>query len=118
MHGLPHEFRRSFSNIFNVDSRAIAHLRGLRVAIAIQRYRLATGTLPDILADLVPAYLESIPEDPFDGNDMRYKKLKAGGFVVYSIGEDLSDDAGKEKLPRKAREQQLPNWDVTFIVER
>jgi len=38
--------------------------------------------------------------------------------VVYSIGEDLSDDGGKEKQPRKTRGQKPPNWDVTFIVEK
>jgi hypothetical protein len=49
--------------------------------------------------------------DPFDGNEMRYKKLDTG-FVVYSIGEDLSDDDGKEKT------KESKNWDMTFIVER
>ncbi len=79
------------------------------------RILTATGRLPDVLTDLVPAYLDTVPTDPFDGNEMRYKKLEAG-FVVYSIGEDLSDDGGKEKPPRRTKES--PNWDVTFIVER
>ena len=69
-----------------------------KAALAVQRYRLAADTLPDKLADLVPAYLEAVPKDPFDGNDLRYKKLEPG-FVVYSVGEDLSDDGGKERLP-------------------
>jgi hypothetical protein len=66
------------------------------------------------LADLVPDYLDAVPRDPFSGNDLRYKKLEPG-FVVYSVGEDLSDDDGKEM---ELRTRESPNWDVTFIVER
>jgi hypothetical protein len=103
------------ARITTYDTRNIARLRTARVALAIERYRLAAGSLPDALTDLVPAYLDAVPRDPFDGNELRYKKLETG-FVVYSIGEDLSDDNGKEKPPRRTKES--PNWDVTFIVER
>ena len=90
-------------------------MRTAQTALAIERYRLAVGSLPDALTDLVPAYLDAVPTDPFDGNEMRYKKLETG-FVVYSIDEDLSDDDGKEKPTRRTKES--PTWDVTFIVER
>lgn len=103
-----------FTTLYLVN---IAHLRTARVALAIQRYRLATGSLPDTLADLVPTYLDAVPEDPFDGRTLRYEKLETG-FVVYSVGEDRSDDGGKERPPRNKRKQVHPNWDVTFIVER
>ena len=115
-HLLLHAVMPPFPRVTTIEMRTIAHLRTAQVALALQRYRLAAGALPDKMADLVPAYLETVPRDPFDGNDLRYKKLNTG-FVVYSIGEDLSDDGGKEK-PRKTRGQELPNWDVTFIVER
>jgi len=100
-----------------ISLRCIAHLRAAQTVIAVQRYRLATGELPDALADLLPTYLEAVPKDPFDGNELRYKKLEPG-FVVYSVGEDLSDDGGQERLPPKERRSGTPNWDVTFIVER
>ena len=100
-----------------INLRGIAGLQTARTALAIQRYRLAAGKLPDTLADLVPAYLDTVPKDPFDGHDLRYKKLEPG-FVVYSINEDLSDDGGREKGPRKARGQKAHDWDMTFIVER
>ena len=94
-----------------IEIRSIAGLRTARAGLAVERYRLAAGKLPDGLSELVPVYLESVPKDPFDGNELRYKKLESG-FVVYSICEDLSDDGGKEKT------KESSNWDITFIVER
>jgi hypothetical protein len=91
----------------------IAQLRSAQAALAVQRYRLAAGRLPDALADLVPDYLGTVPLDPFDGNDLRYKKLDTG-FVVYSIGEDGKDDGGRERTSGSARS----SYDLTFTVER
>jgi len=115
VHVLLHEIMPSLSRATSIELRTIAHLRTADAALAVQRYRLAAGKLPDKLANLVPTYLQSVPKDPFDGNELRYKRL-GPGFVVYSIGEDLSDDVGKEKPPRKTKES--PNWDVTFTIER
>ena len=117
VHVMLHSIMPALSRITTIETRAIARLRAAGVALTIQRYRLAAGALPGKLADLVPAYLETVPKDPFDGNDLRYRKLEPG-FVVYSICEDLSDDGGKEKQPRRTRGQKPPNWDVTFIVEK
>jgi hypothetical protein len=105
----------ALSRVVALDLGAIALLRTARVALAIEFYRFATGELPDTLLDLVPAYLDSVPKDPFDGNELRYKRLESG-FVVYSIGEDLSDDGGKERPTGKKKKDD--SWDVTFIVER
>jgi len=97
--------------------RNIAQLRTARVGLAIQRYRLATGNLPDTLDALVPTYIDAVPEDPFDGRTLRYEKLETG-FVVYSVGEDRRDDGGKERLPRGKGTKAPSSWDITFIVER
>ena len=105
----------ALSRVMDLDVRNVAHLHTARVGLAVQRYRLAAGRLPDTLAELVPAYLDAVPKDPFDGKELRYKKLETG-FVVYSIGEDGSDDGGKER-PRE-RTSPPAQWDVTFIVLR
>ena len=105
----------AFARITTIDTRNIAQLLTARVGLAIERYRLAAGMLPEKLADLVPDYLDSVPRDPFDGNELRYKRLEVG-FVVYSINEDLNDDGGKEKPTGKKRKGET--WDVTFTVER
>jgi hypothetical protein len=95
-HVLLHVIMPALARITTLDMRNIAQLRTARLALAIERYRLIAGKLPDALTDLVPTYLDAVPADPFDGKEMRYKKLETG-FVIYSIGEDLSDDGGKEK---------------------
>ena len=101
------------------DFTMIARLRTARVGLAVQRYRLANGSLPDRLSPLVPEYLDTIPKDPFDNNGLRYIK-RGNGFIVYSIGEDLSNDGGVERIPysKRPKGKPAPNWDVTFIVER
>jgi hypothetical protein len=115
IHVLLHILMPSLSRIATIEIREIAGLRAARTGLAVERYRLANGKLPDSLAELVPAYLESVPKDPFDDNELRYKKLE-NGFVVYSIGDDLSDDGGKER--ERSSTKEASNWDVTFIVER
>jgi len=114
-HILLHVIMPALSRITTVELGSIAHHRTAEPALAVQRYRLKTDKFPDKLADLVPAYLKSVPKDPFDGNELRYKRLEAG-FVIYSIGEDLSDDDGKERPTGKKKKDET--WDVTFIIER
>jgi len=115
IHVLLHVIMPALSRCATIDVRFAAQFRTARTGLAIERYRLAAGKLPDTLADLMPTYLDAVPKDPFDGKDLRYKKLETG-FVVYSIGEDGNDDGGKER-PRK-RTGPPASWDVTFIVLR
>lgn len=114
-HLLLHTITPSLSGVITQDLIMIAHLHAGDAALAVQCFRLKTDKLPEKLTDLVPEYLKSVPKDPFDGKDLRYKKLEAG-FIVYSIGPDLSDDDGKERPIGKKKKDD--SWDVTFIVER
>ena len=47
---------------------------------------------------------------------LKYKKLESG-FVIYSIGEDLSDDGGRE-IPESSKQRSNSTWDITFIIEK
>ena len=97
------------------DAEVLATLQVTRVALEVERWRLAHGgRAPDSLAELVPDFAPSIPLDPFDNNPLRYKKL-ARGFLVYSIGADFTDDGGKEKTGGVA---DSDHYDITFRVER
>lgn len=115
IHVVLHIIMPALSRCTTIDIRIAAQLRAAQTGLAVQRCRLAVGKLPDTLGDLIPTYLDAVPKDPFDGKELRYKKLETG-FVVYSIGEDGSDDGGKEK-PRERTHPPAP-WDVTFIVQR
>ncbi len=99
-----------------LDLRSQAHLRAARTAIAIERFRLKSGSLPTDANALVPEYLASVPLDPFTGEAIKYRPL-AKGYVVYSVGNDLSDDAGKER-PMRRQNEPPATYDITFIVER
>jgi hypothetical protein len=43
---------------------------------------------------LVPEFLPAVPVDPADGQPLRYRAAAAGGFTLYSVGEDGVDDGG------------------------
>jgi hypothetical protein len=85
------------------------------MTLAIERYRHDLNKLPDSLNDLAPRYLNTVIKDPYDGSDLRYKKLEIG-YVVYSVGEDLTDNNGtKEDANGKS---YAPHTDITFTVRR
>jgi hypothetical protein len=107
---------RQFGSLSFTISRAAHGVAPTKLAIAAlgaERYRLARGSLPETLGQLVPDYLPAVPEDPFDGAPLRYKRVDRG-FVVYSVGEDRQDDGGKEE-PLK---RQGEGYDLVFRVER
>ncbi len=68
-------------------------------AIALERHRLAKGSLPDNLAELVPTWLSKLPIDPMDGETLRYQKMENGEFLLYSVGTDGKDDQGDGRQP-------------------
>lgn len=70
-----------------------------RAAIALARYRLEHGVYPKALVDLVPGYLSCVPIDSFDGEPLRYS-LDDGRPMLYTVGTDRTDDAGKPTIPR------------------
>jgi len=100
---------------FRVDAEHIARIRAAQAGIAIERYRLANAKLPDSLAALVPAFLEAVPQDPFNGKALRYKTL-AKGYVVYSVGADLQDNGSREWASNPRGEDDP--YDITFTVAR
>lgn len=63
-------------------------------AIALRRYQLKEGRLPDSLESLIPAFLPAQPVDRMDGRPLRYRRDGETGFVLWSVGEDLKDDGG------------------------
>jgi hypothetical protein len=95
---------------------ATAQSRTAATALAVERYRLANGhALPGSLSQLVPHYFASVPEDPYDGKPLRYKKLSPKGYVVYSVGRNRQDDGGSVR-PLGAKADGP--YDVTFAVRR
>jgi hypothetical protein len=57
---------------------------------ALERHRLAGGTLPENLDKLPRSLLPSVPMD-LDGKPLRYKVVN-GRPVLWSVGANLKDD--------------------------
>ncbi|HTI98126.1 MAG TPA: hypothetical protein VL527_04405 [Dongiaceae bacterium] len=83
-----------------------------RVAIALERYRLAQGECPATLELLAPRYLATVPHDLIGGQPLHYQRTAGGTFRLYSIGWNETDDAGQVAPPK----QGVPDWDAADWV--
>ena len=84
-------------SLAKVHAKADRSLTTSRLAItvaALERHRLATGTYPKSLDDLVPRFLVAVPLDPMDGQPLRYRLNADGTFTLYSVGPNHDDDHG------------------------
>jgi hypothetical protein len=63
-------------------------------AIALKRFQLKHGKLPETLNDLVPEFSPAVPIDPNDGKPLRYHPNTDGSYLLYSVGDDGKDDGG------------------------
>lgn len=96
---------------FNVMDGAALNLTGFRVVIAVERFERANGRYPDSLDEVVAqGLLEQIPTDAITSTPIRYRRLDAAevgagragrGYLVYSVGADGVDDAGRESADMK-----------------
>ncbi|MBN1359103.1 MAG: hypothetical protein JW993_00855 [Sedimentisphaerales bacterium] len=96
-----------------LDVRMWAQSDMARTALAIERYRLAAGNVPERLEELVPQYLKEVPVDPFDSQAIRYKRADPG-YQLYSILEDGQDNDGTAKTEVNSGEP----YDLPFQVTR
>ena len=83
--------------VAKVDAKADRSLTTSRLAITVaglERHRLATGTYPKALGDLVPKWVPTVPLDPMDGQPLRYRLNADGTFTLYSVGTNQTDDNG------------------------
>ena len=88
------------------EAECLAHFRLGIAAIALEQFRSAHGKhYPATLSDLPAQHSPDALIDPFDGQPLRYQQ-KGQGYLLYSIGTNLSDDSGE-----RARGQ-----DIVFEV--
>jgi hypothetical protein len=106
--------------VFKIGHRVMGGLYCAETALAVERYRLARGELPGSLEDLVSAFLEVVPLEPFDGEPLRYIRHADGGYTVYCIGDDWVDNGGlsKEQMAEQTGEENPEEYDWPFTVRR
>jgi hypothetical protein len=76
------------------EERATVFLDLTRVAAALAVYRAEHDNYPEKLEDLVPSVLEKLPEDLYSGNPFKYSRKPDGGYVLYSVYQNGTDDRG------------------------
>ena len=105
----------AFIRVYESEWRVRTQLNMACAALAVERYRLATGHLPTRLEELIPAYLDRVPTDPWNkGKPLSYRVKENGEFVLYSFAQNGTDENGEELTDTKK------NWwrdgDMTFTV--
>lgn len=65
-----------------------------RTAIALERYRLARGAVPESLDALTPQCIAKVPHDAISGQALKYRRESDGLFLLYSVGWNETDDGG------------------------
>jgi hypothetical protein len=77
----------------NLTAETTALVRCTVLAISIERYQRQHAKLPGSLNDLIPAYINSLPLDPFTGKNLLFSSDEES-YVVYSTGTNRKDDGG------------------------
>ncbi len=109
-------FLNGMRNALPREAEISAQIRLTITALAVERFRLAHGELPENLNELMPQFLSAVPVDPFDGHPLRYHRLEKG-YVIYSVGRDGHNNNGRERPVNKKLSDQT-EYDITFTVER
>jgi len=68
--------------------------RLMETQFALRAYDLDHHGYPSSLDQLVPEYLPSVPLDPFSNNSTLNYHLNGNSYLLYSIGQDATDNRG------------------------
>ena len=100
---------------------AQVRVRQAVAAIALERFYLKKTQYPARLDELVPEFLPAVPLDSFDGKPMRFRLSESGRYLLWSVGFDGKDDAGKvnEAKPGDSSALRKPGYlgDWTWQYE-
>jgi type II secretory pathway pseudopilin PulG len=81
------------------------------IACALERYRIAHGKYAGSLSELVPELLAALPHDVINGHPLSYRLNPEGGYVLYSVGWNETDDRGTIKQTKSGGvEQSEGDW--------
>ncbi|MCK5306408.1 MAG: hypothetical protein KAJ66_04675 [Candidatus Omnitrophica bacterium] len=81
------------THVIGVEYKIEARIRLTEIQIALKAHKDNHGQLPNSLDELVPAYFDRVPTDPYDGQPIRYSKKDK---IIYCVGENLEDDGVDE----------------------
>lgn len=93
-------------------------LNSLRIACAVERYRLANHQLPTSLDELIRSLLPSIPPDPMTGGPLLYKPRPDGSFVIYGLGWNRKDEGGPKVSSYDKKAEEQSNWGIVVTTSK
>lgn len=73
------------------------------IACALERFQLDRGAYPTRLDELLPVYLDRVPNNIVAGTPMHYHPTLDGRYQLYCVGWNVRDDNGKVVWSRHAR---------------
>jgi hypothetical protein len=89
-------YQEAWEATTNATLRTAALTRLLTMEMALRAYYLENNRYPQQLDDLVPDFASAVPLDPFEAGDRPLHYSRASdGYVLYSVGYDRDDDAGR-----------------------
>ncbi len=105
----------SYVGVARRQNAGIAIQQIALAAMALEKFAHETGSLPQSLTEITPRFLAGVPDDPFSGSPLKYRRTDRG-YVIYSVGPDRQDDGGLEVPPE--RQSSAKSFDITFVVQR
>ena len=88
------ELAPAFGQARVAETRAAARERLTRIGFALRIHQREQGDYPATLEELTPDPLHEIPLDPFTDAPLVYHRTDDGGFRLYSVGDNRTDDGG------------------------
>ena len=96
------EYYFAFSKLFTgaisaIGSQSVSlqtRLDQTRLAVALERFRLAHGAFPEKLAELVPNFVAELSLDTYSHQPMLYRRQDGGTFLLYGVDKNRTDDGG------------------------
>ena len=109
----------SLDNLFTEMTRFQARRRVARWGIALRRHKLRAGSYPDTLDGLAAELRSDLPEpvDPFTAKPLVYRRA-GDGLLLYSLGPNMTDDAGLGRKDATPGATVPPPDDVAFGLSR
>lgn len=98
---------------FKQKCRRQVLITATRLLLALKAYKMETGRLPERLDVLVPACIDAVPRDGFDGDPFRYDREEG---IIYSVGENLVDDGGTGRPDDEEEGGPVPPPDCVFRI--
>jgi len=84
----------NFSRAVQTTARNQTMANQALIACALERWHLARGEYPEMLAAVAPQFITSIPHDVIGGQPLHYRRASDGTFLLYSVGWNGRDDGG------------------------